>query len=78
MSALEWMEKPPTQQSASKWNRSSSRGFGLGFHRAPYSGWGPAMTQQFYGWATAENASLPSTCSTTESTSTLQELKPAA
>ena len=78
MLALEWMEKPSTPLVTPVWNRSLSRGFGLGFHRAPYSGWGPAMTPQFYGWATAENASLPSICSTTESTSTLQVLKPAA
>ena len=69
MSALAWLEKPSTQPAAPVWNRSSSLGFGPGFRRAPYYGWGPATMPQFYGWATLQNASLPSICSTTESTS---------
>ena len=50
------------------WNRTSSRGYGTGFRPIRASGWGPATTQQFYGWATAQNASPPSTFLPTEST----------
>ncbi len=55
------------------WNRTSSRGYGTGFRPIRASGWGPVTTPQFYGWATAQNASPPSTSSPTESTFSFED-----
>ena len=76
MAAMSWLEKPSIHfPIPGAWNPNSSHGFGPGFRRAPLCGWGPEMTQPFYGWATAQNASLPPISSTTESTFELEETR---